>query len=229
MTDPEQDDLDGFGGTTRLFPLPGVVLFPNVVLPLHIFEPRYRLLVGDALASDRLITLVQARSPAEFQDSPERGLEPVACLGRIVGHEALSDGRCNMLLLGLRRCSILRELPRTRLYREAQIELIEDVEIGDSEESVRLGLIDQFRQHAVHENLVDPDLDSILEADIPIGVLADILGHTLRLPPPIKQALLDEPTVQRRVDRLMRIMSGATPDARSPGSEREPPGSFSVN
>ena len=97
----EEPELREFRNVCRLFPLAGVVLFPHSVLPLHIFEPRYRQMTADALASDNLITIVQPRVPDE--DSPDRPpLESVACLGKIVKHERLLDGRFNFLLLGLR-------------------------------------------------------------------------------------------------------------------------------
>ena len=92
---------------TRLsiFPLPGAILFPGLHLPLHIFEPRYRALVGDALARDRRIAMIQPHTAAE--GAP---LFAVGCVGKIEDVEALDDGRYNIVLAGEARFRLAREL-----------------------------------------------------------------------------------------------------------------------
>ena len=89
-----------------LFPLAGALLFPRAYLPLHIFEPRYRAMVKDALARDRRIGMVQPRGGG----GPKPALFEVGCLGRIADVEALDDGRFNLVLEGLTRFRIVREL-----------------------------------------------------------------------------------------------------------------------
>src|SRR5690349_8612910 len=87
--------LSDFSGTARLFPLPNLVLFPHVVQPLHIFEPRYRQMMADALEDDRLLALVLL-SPGWAEDYHQApAIEPLACLGRIVNEEKQLDGRYN--------------------------------------------------------------------------------------------------------------------------------------
>src|SRR5437588_601321 len=93
--------LDDFTGTARLFPLPNLVLFPSVIQPLHIFEPRYRALMGDALADDRLMALALLRPGWEEDYHKAPTIYPVVCLGRIFQEERLADGRYNLLLHGL--------------------------------------------------------------------------------------------------------------------------------
>ena len=118
------DDLDlrDFSNVRRLFPLPGVVLFPHAVLPLHIFEPRYRQMTEDALAGDRLVTIVQLR-PAGRVDvaGRRRRSRRSAASGRILQHERLPDGRFNFLLLGRKRVRLIREVPSGKLYRMAEV------------------------------------------------------------------------------------------------------------
>ena len=111
--------------TVRLsiFPLPGAILFPGLQLPLHIFEPRYRELVGSALAKDRLIGMVQPQRGGE--KSP---LYTIGCVGRIGDVEALEDGRYNIALEGESRFRILRELDVTTAFRQVEAELIDDPE-----------------------------------------------------------------------------------------------------
>ncbi len=104
-----------------IFPLPGAVLFPGLQLPLHIFEPRYRALIGDSIARDRRIAMIQ----------PQRALEgaplyTVGCVGRIGEIEAMEDGRYNLILEGQSRFRLIRELDVTTSFRQVEGELIED-------------------------------------------------------------------------------------------------------
>ena len=116
-----------FLGKVRLFPLPNLVLFPHVMQPLRIFEPRYKDLLEDALAGDGLIGMA-ALAPGWERDYEGRpAIYPIACLGRITAHCRLPDGTYNVLLLGLRRIRLLAELPTSRRFREAQAELCNDV------------------------------------------------------------------------------------------------------
>lgn len=107
---------------TRLsvFPLPGALLFPRMQLPLHIFEPRYRAMVSEALARDRRIGMIQPRDSA---DPP--ALFDIGCVGRIADVEALPDGRFNIVLEGLARFTILRELDVATPFRQVEAELEE--------------------------------------------------------------------------------------------------------
>ncbi len=105
---------------TRLsvFPLAGALLFPRMQLPLHIFEPRYRAMVSDALARDRRIGMIQPRDSADPPALFDRG-----CVGRIADVEALPDGTFNIILEGLARFTILRELDVTTPFRQVEAEL----------------------------------------------------------------------------------------------------------
>src|SRR5262245_28887250 len=105
-------------GPVRLFPLPNLVMFPHVVQPLHVFEPRYCDLLEDALADDRLIAMVLLEPGWEANYEGRPPIAPVACLGKVVAHERLPAGRHNILLRGLRRAAIQRELPASRAFRQ---------------------------------------------------------------------------------------------------------------
>jgi Lon protease-like protein len=122
----ESFNPDTFDGNARLFPLPDLVLFPYVIQPLHIFEPRYRQMTADALADDRLIALVQLRAGWDGNDPSPPPVHPIACLGRIVAAQNLEGGRYNLLLQGVSRVRILEELPGEKLYRNARVELLDD-------------------------------------------------------------------------------------------------------
>lgn len=105
---------------TRLsvFPLAGALLFPRMHLPLHIFEPRYRAMISDALARDRRIGMVQPRDAGE-----PPALFDMGCVGRIAEVEALPDGRYDIVLEGLARFTIVRELDVTTPFRQVEAEL----------------------------------------------------------------------------------------------------------
>jgi len=102
-----------------LFPLAGAVLYPGLSLPLHIFEPRYRALVSDALARDRKIGMIQ---PQQVEEGAP--LFTVGCLGHIEEVEALDDGRYNIVLVGEARFRLLRELSVTTPFRQVEAELL---------------------------------------------------------------------------------------------------------
>jgi Lon protease-like protein len=228
----DMDDEHGLSGINvqRLFPLPGVVLFPHAVLPLHIFEPRYKQMTEHALASDRLVTIVNVRRAAEWHDSATPKLEEYGCVGRILQVERLPDGRFNFLLLGLHRVRLVHEVPSGYLYRCAECEIIEDLLIeDDSVKRQKQALVGLFRSYLGRLGGVDPDLDTLLESDLGLGVLADILAHALHLPSELKQTLLAERQVEIRVDTLESWLREACSrlDASSPSSLFQPP--FSPN
>src|SRR5690606_1469220 len=104
-----------------IFPLPGAILFPGLQLPLHIFEPRYRALVSDALVRDRRIAMIQPQGGAE--GAPLFG---IGCVGRIDEVEALDDGRYNIVLDGEARFRLLREIEVSTPYRQVEGELLRD-------------------------------------------------------------------------------------------------------
>ncbi len=108
----------------KIFPLPSVVLLPGSALPLHIFEPRYRALVKDSVESDRLFAMAQVIPGQERAAQPE--LESMLCIGTIAMHELLEDGRSNLVLAGVVRARVVRELPQTKPYREVEAELLVD-------------------------------------------------------------------------------------------------------
>src|SRR3954466_8867822 len=145
-----------------LFPLPNVVLFPRAVLPLHIFEERYLAMTADALRGDRLIAMALLKSGWERDYYSKPPIEPVVCVGQILTHEQLPDGKYNVLLQGVARARIIRETKNPdRLYRMAEVEpLVEStvLEIDLTNQRHKLieifsgrfrnltGLVRQFRQ-----------------------------------------------------------------------------------
>ncbi len=225
------DDRDLSGvKVLKLFPLPGVVLFPHAVLPLHIFEERYKEMTEDAIASDRLVTVVMLRPESEWKGKGSPRYEEYGCVGRIFKYERLADGKFNFLLLGLRRVRLTREVPSGKRYRASEFEAIDDVALeGDDLETQKSELLRLFRAFLEPHGGVDPDLEEILSSPLPAGALADILAHALPMPVEAKLGLLGERQVELRLDELcdwLRAAAGVG-SATPPTADFPPP--FSTN
>jgi Lon protease-like protein len=208
----------------RLFPLTGVVLFPHVVLPLHIFEPRYRQMTEHALAGDRRIAMVQHACLPSVEALGTPAIERVACLGEILKHERLPDGRFNMLLLGKQRIELVEELERPTLYRQASYDVLNDIEPEDEPSLWRDRLIHTFRDVIGRRGPIDQELERLIQSSVCLGILTDILTHTLSLEGALKQAFLSEPDTERRAAGLIEVLQQLDPKPPRPFPPR-----FSVN
>jgi Lon protease-like protein len=216
-------------GTVRLFPLPNLVLFPQVVQPLHIFEPRYRQMTADALADDRLIAMALLQPGWEANYDGRPGIYPVVCLGRIAAEQRLDDGRFNLLLRGLARVRIVEEVADDRLYRSATVEAVaETAEVGAATEQVlRHRLTQGVRPWFAAQAEAQEQLQRLLDNELPLGVLCDVLAFTLPLPAAGKQALLEEVDVAARVRGLLEQLAALGGD--SDDDDRKFPPEFSAN
>ncbi len=222
---------ENFDGTVRLFPLPNVVFFPHVVLPLHIFEPRYRQMTSDALAGDRLIAMVLLRPgwEADYQGMP--ALHDVACLGTIAADERLQDGRFNILLRGLYRVRIRQELATDRLYRRARVAVLREGEPTSLADAPPLRRkLRRLAASWLRQLRIDADeLLKVADTDLPVGTLADLFGFTLPLPVEFKQELLAERDGKLRQGKLIAYLEQSAPPTASTGEPRGFPPSFSAN
>lgn len=225
----EQSPLANFSGTARLFPLPNLVLFPQVIQPLHIFEPRYREMTSDALAGDRLIALVLLKPGWEpdYAGTPE--IFSIACIGRIVADQRLDDGRYNLLLRGLSRIRIDHEVPHGKPYRLARVDLLGDIEMDSPARERELRR--KLTRH-VPEWFPAPAHDQfrkLLRSPLSLGALADVVAFALPVDVPLKQELLEELDVQRRVNRLLEYLQTHEPPQAAKADDRKFPPDFSNN
>lgn len=180
-----------------MFPLPGVFLYPNAVLPLHVFEPRYRQMVEDVLDGPGRIVLATVL-PGELESpTPAPKVLPVGGLGEIVRHEKLPDGRFLLWLLGLARVR-LQELPSQRLYRQVLCAPFDETTPMPAEASML-----QAQLRAATEARLGRKLP--LPGDTPTGMLTDLLIQTLQAPPDLLAGLYGEPSVAARAARALQL------------------------
>jgi uncharacterized protein len=189
--------------TLPLFPLPNVVLFPNVCLPLHIFEPRYRQMVADALDGDRIIGMVLLRPGWEGDYEGRPPIYEVGCAGLITHAERTSDGRYNLVLKGFEKFRIQRE-DHERAYRRAEIApLLEPMNEAD-----RAAMRVERRRL---ETLLVPQpegrgVDPKMSPSMPDDELVNALAQYLDLEVVEKQALLERDGLVNRCRSLIDLL-----------------------
>lgn len=221
-----------FSGQVRLFPFPNLVLFPHVMQPLHVSEARYCALVREALETDRLIAmaLLEPGWESDYEGSPP--VCPVACLAKITAHHQLSDGSYNLLVTGLHRVRLLRELPTDKPFREARVEIHDDaypVEQAEAAADLHRRLREVFLVVLPEANQAKQSLEYLLTSSVSLGMLTDVLSSLIDLDLEQKEALLAETNVYRRADVLLEYLSVvATAEDETFGALDFPP-QFSAN
>jgi Lon protease-like protein len=198
-----------------LFPLPNVVLFPNVFLPLHVFEPRYREMVADAIAGDRMIGVVLLRPGSEREYEGRPPVYPIGCSGVITHFEKLTDGRYNIVLRGLDRFRIVEE-DHARSYRRAITETLHESDLaGGDREVLRLQRVklESLLTPAVERSGTDPKTSSAMTDEDLVNALAQYLD----LEPLEKQALLERNGLRSRAESLVELLEMKMMAARTPG------------
>jgi Lon protease-like protein len=186
-----------------LFPLPDVVLFPDVGLPLHIFEQRYRDMLADALQGDRLIgmALLKPGYEAEYEGRPP--IYGIGCAGLITHAERLPDGRSNIVLQGLQKFRVLDE-SRDRSYRRAVVEPIREYLPSGAAAGLRDA---RHRLEALVAPIVEGEGGEMkIPPSIPDAELVNALAQYLPLEPVEKQALLERDGVIARCESLIELL-----------------------
>ena len=186
--------------TTRLsiFPLPGAILYPGLSLPLHIFEPRYRALVADALARDRRIAMIQPQAAEE--GAP---LYSVGCVGHIGQVEALDDGRFNLVLEGVARFRLLREIDAATPFRQVEAELLGEPKDEALAPIERAGFEREARRFAAAQGY-RVDWESVARLDD-----VSLINGVSQIAPfdaAAKQALLEADGLNARCELLVQLM-----------------------
>ncbi|MBW2524911.1 MAG: LON peptidase substrate-binding domain-containing protein [Deltaproteobacteria bacterium] len=188
-----------------IFPLDSAVLIPGGVLPLHVFEPRYRRMVSDSLESDAMLAIALLTGVDQRESIGEPGVSPVVGVGKIHTHQQLADGRYLLLLHGWLRARIEEELETDKPYRLVRATPIVD-ELGEASSTVDRAaqalrqMVLQLAQRSTSEPAKMLAAACATEADP--GRLADLVGAALLDQPEQRQVFLSEPKVWRRLEVL---------------------------
>jgi Lon protease-like protein len=197
-----------------IFPLPEVTLFPGMLLPLHIFEARYRAMVSDALARDRRICMAQLEPGYEASYAGKPAVRAVGGLGEIVSCERLATGRYDLVLRGEARVRIVQERPTDTLYRVVVAERIEDVapavDVTPLVESVRAACRSLLGVLGRPMNFLDA---ALADGQAP-GVIADRIAAGVLPGAAVRQELLETAEVDLRLNRLVLALDALVDELR---------------
>lgn len=216
-----------FGNPMPIFPLDSVSLLPQQILPLHIFEPRYRQMIEHVLDGPGQIAM--AVFSGESWKQQYHGLPPVrpyVCVGQIAQHERLSDGRYNLLLQGVCRARIRQEFPPSddRLYRLAMLAPTRDVPVEEDSLSARRDALESMLSSEPLSRLSasEPILEYVRNEDVPATTVFELLGFALLHDTEQRYRLLSEPDpsaragiIERELTSLQRLIRQA--DRQKPG------------
>ena len=187
-----------------LFPLPNVVLFPNVFLPLQIFEPRYRQMVADVLEGDRMLGMVLLRPGWEHDYEGRPPVFPIGCLGVVTHLERIPDGRYNLVLRGIERFRIVQE-DHSRAYRRASVEPLAETPLLESDRDA----VQRHRarlQALLASGMDQRGVELKTASGMPDEDLVNALAQYLDLEPLERQALLEHDSVCRRAESLAELL-----------------------
>lgn len=202
-----------------LFPLPNVVLFPHALLPLHIFEERYRALVRDILGGARFLAVSLFASGAQ-PDDPTPEVRRIAGVGEVVMAHELPDGRFNLVVRGRTRVRIVEELVSDRPYRLVRATMLPDLPVADPRE---LADADQsLRALVSHLAEAIPEggelLRQVTAAQETPAELCDVVAAALIVDPEVRQRLLEIRDVGKRIERVSAEVVAMTGRIGAPGS-----------
>ncbi len=204
----------------RLFPLGGLVFFPNGRLPLRIFEPRYKQMTEDALASDREIVMILPKPGPSTDPVP---IHSVGTLGKIHNERRLPNGEFLMELVGLKRVRITKEVDTIKLYRQARVEIVDDaIESGLSarRELQRAEILRHLTAILPDDNEAVDQFLRYLTRHCDAAAFSDVVSYSTPMALERKQAILEEPSVDRRLDMLVatahEALADLIPETRSP-------------
>lgn len=182
-----------------IFPLSGALLLPGMDLPLHIFEPRYRALIHDAMARDRRIGMIQPRG-----EGPVPTLYDVGCLGHVSHIEALEDGRFNIILTGLARFRVLRELPVATQFRQVEAEMEQAPDEDEVLSAVERAALEQESRRFA--DMLGYVVDWTAVSRLDDVALVNGIAQIAPFDPASKQTLLEADSLSERSERIIQLM-----------------------
>jgi Lon protease-like protein len=187
-----------------MFPLPNVVLFPHALLPLHIFEDRYQALARDVLAGHHFLAISLLVSPESAEGQERPPVQRVAGVGEVVMAHELPDGRFNLVVRGRARIRIDDEIESDRPYRIISATELPDLPAADARD-----LLDADQSlRALVSHLADaiPEggelLRQVVASQETPSELVDVLAAALVVDPGLRQRLLENRDVMKRIERV---------------------------
>ena len=223
---------DEFANIVRLFPLPNVVLFPGVVQALHLFEPRYSELAADAIANDNLITMAYIKPDWESGDIHQPEISQTVCVGKVLSHTLLDDGRYNMFLVGVKRATIVTELDDDAPYRMAEVEIIDDYVAREGGlRDLRDNIVSEFRTLAsLRTSWNHEALEQFLSDDLPLGHLIDMICYSSGATPDEQMVVLETIELGQRGRIVLDMLKSQVAELQQTTTAKPdfPPG-FSLN
>jgi Lon protease-like protein len=216
-----------------LFPLPNVVLLPRAILPLHIFEERYKAMTADALEGERLIAMALLRAGWEKDYYHRPQIEPVVCVGKILSHERLPDGKYNFLLQGVLRATVVREVG-DESYRQAELRPLELTNVpAQALMPYRERLFALLAEESLSLLPGAIHFRKMLAGDMATEDVADLLAFNFLDDVAFKQSLLADGDVLGRVGRIVQAVEALRPPGAPSGPAAPPrrrfPGEPSMN
>jgi len=186
-----------------IFPLTGAILYPGLQLPLHVFEPRYRAMIGDALARDRRIGMIQPMSTHEGPTRTGAPLYSVGCMGKIEDVETSEDGRYNIVLSGEARFRVVNELSVITPFRQVEAELLDEPVDEVLSFAERAGLESEARRFADAQGY-QVEWESVARLDD--VTLVNGFSQIAPFDAAAKQALLEAPTLSQRCEVMVQLL-----------------------
>ncbi len=214
----ELHSWENFSGIVKLFPLPNFVLFPHLMQPLHIFEPRYRQMTKEAVESDQILAMALLQPDWEDNYLGSPAIYPEVCVAKILTHDLLEDGRYDLIVRGLKRGKIITELESDKLYRSARIELLEETHL-DNESlggTFRQQMFSRVSAWLPNQKSFLEQLKTLVDNEISLAIFCDILAFALPFPVEFKQELLAELDVERRAIILLKRLKNLTSSLKKP-------------
>jgi Lon protease-like protein len=212
-----------------LFPLSGVVLFPRVKTPLHLFEPRYRQLAADVLAGERRIGMATVLPDHLGEIGGDPPLASIGCCGVVTESQRLPDDTYNIVLLGEQRFRLVAEQARSpdRLYRIGKIERLEDPNPPEDRERVSRLRANIVENVGTLVRQTEPERAAMLDPALFRGVddatFVNVLANALAFPPEEKQRLLEAESILERYARLAGALSFWRADLEADGESGADP------
>jgi Lon protease-like protein len=194
-------------GLVPVFPLPGVVFFPRTILPFHVFEPRYRAMVRDAIAGEALIAVALLRPGWEANYEGEPAFHETGTVGRIEDLVSLSDGKFNLRLVGLQRVAF-GEVVRSKPYRLVRVRALGESTVDESDPAIRAGKLDLLASHGcLMRELTDgTEAGAVFDERIPFETAVNGACANLPVEPAVRQSLLEENDLLARHRRASALL-----------------------